>query len=819
MVAIKKSKLSDGYLIKRFINEVDIVSQVKHRNVVKLMGCCLETKFPLLVYEFIPNYTLLWHIHNRSLDYRFSWEMRIKIAAEIAWAVAYLHSATLTPIVHRDIKSSKILLDHTYTAKLIGFGVSRLFALGQSELTTLLDGTIGYLDPEYFQTTHLSDKSDVYGFGVVLAELITGRRPFSYDEPYESRNLATCFVSAIQEDRLLQILDENLVEGDLIQLKRVAELTERCLRVKSKERPSMKEVAIELEALRSVENHQLRDEDFNHREIMEKLFHPATPSNINGGYLLQHKKLGDYSANEKIRIFTVEDLQRATNNYDEGNIIDRGRYGTIYKGILPDYGVVAIKKSIKIYQQQIEKYINELEIASQINHQNVVKTLGCCLGTEIPLLVYEFITNGTLFSHIHDPVLASNFSWEMRIKVAAEAAAALAYLHMVPVIHGDIKSANILLDQVYTAKVTDFGAYRLDNSESTTFVQGTIGYLDPEYLQFGQMTEKSDVYSFGVVLAELLTGRQEVSFDRPEEERSLATFFLSAIEEDLVLQILDQNLLGQDKIEQLKRVAKLSVWCLSEKREERPSMKEVAMELEALRSVENHPWTDEDLNHEKIMEHLFNRATSSNFNGGFLLHHKLSRDYLDIETVRIFTAEDLQRATNNYEEGNIIGRGGYGTVYKGNLPDYGVVAIKKSRIIYQGKIEKYINEVQIVSQINHQNVVKILGCCLETEAPLQVYEFITNGTLFSHIHDPILASNFSWEMRIKVAAETASALAYLHMVPIVHGDIKSANILLDQTYTAKVSDFGASRFDYRYLNCFMFAKYFFRFKLSQVYGS
>ncbi|XP_040997706.1 wall-associated receptor kinase 2-like [Juglans microcarpa x Juglans regia] len=330
----------------------------------------------------------------------------------------------------------------------------------------------------------------------------------------------------------------------------------------------------------------------------------------NGGLILQRQLLNHKESIESAKIFSAKELGKATNNYDKSRVLGQGGFGTVYKGVLSDDKVVAIKKSNVVDQSQIEQFINEVVVLTKINHKNVVKLLGCCLETEVPLLVYEFITNGTLFDHIHDKNLSSSLSWEKRLKVASETAGALAYIHFetsMSIIHRDVKTTNILLDDNHTAKVSDFGASRLvplDHTRLTTVVQGTLGYLDPEYFHTSQLTEKSDVYSFGVVIAELLTSERALSMDRPEAERNLAMHFVIAMKEDRLLQIIDECILTEGNIEEIKEVANIAKKCLKVRGEDRPSMKEVTKELERLRLSEKHSLKKVDPNTQQITKHL-----------------------------------------------------------------------------------------------------------------------------------------------------------------------------------------------------------------------
>ncbi|XP_062095276.1 wall-associated receptor kinase 3-like [Humulus lupulus] len=287
VVAIKKSKFGAQIVqtdqIEQFINEVIVLMQINHRNVVRLLGCCLETEVPTLVYEFITNGTLYQHLHNKGTKTpSLPWELRLKIATETAGALAYLHYETNTQIVHRDVKTMNILLDENYIAKVSDFGTSRLIMQDEDQLSTLVQGTVGYLDPEYLQTSQLTEKSDVYSFGVVLGELLTGKKAFSFDKSNNvSQVLAMSFLSLKDDDQFNKFIDDDILnDGNMEVIKEVANLTKRCLRIKGDERPTMKEVAMELEGLRAMSKHPWVNVDHLDIEETEHLLGEIPSNNL-----------------------------------------------------------------------------------------------------------------------------------------------------------------------------------------------------------------------------------------------------------------------------------------------------------------------------------------------------------------------------------------------------------------------------------------------------------------------------------------------------------------------------------------------------------
>ncbi|XP_065866440.1 wall-associated receptor kinase 3-like [Euphorbia lathyris] len=362
--------------------------------------------------------------------------------------------------------------------------------------------------------------------------------------------------------------------------------------------------------------------------IMYKRRRKETNFFRNGGMLLKH---------QRVRIFTEAELVKATKNYDESQLLGEGGFGYVYKGILADGTQIAVKKAKDISKAQInEEYQQEIGIVSQVNHKNVVKILGLCLETKVPLLVYEFISNGTLFQHIHHKKPQALANWKNRLRVAEETALALNYLHSLadpPIIHGDVKTSNILLDDTYTAKVSDFGASVLispGDSDMASKIKGTFGYLDPEYLMTGCLTEKSDVYSFGVVLVELLTGEKPNFMARSGEKSNVIQYFISSIESHDLDQLVCFGVANEDEMEEIEAFAEIAKQCLCSSGAKRPTMKEVADEFGRLRKLNERSRWNHDKKSEEETEHLLGESSYDSIHVENLNQHDIYSLEMDL---------------------------------------------------------------------------------------------------------------------------------------------------------------------------------------------
>ncbi|XP_050380514.1 probable serine/threonine-protein kinase PBL7 [Argentina anserina] len=298
------------------------------------------------------------------------------------------------------------------------------------------------------------------------------------------------------------------------------------------------------------------------------------------------------AGSDGVQVFTFKQLHSATGGFSKSNVVGKGGFGMVYRGVLHDGRKVAIKLMDQAGRQGEEEFEMEVELLSRLRSPYLLPLLGYCSDNSRKLLVYEFMANGGLQEHLY-PVsggsnaLSTKLDWETRLRIALEAAKGLEYLHeqvSPPVIHRDFKSSNILLDKTFHAKVSDFGLAKLGSDKAgghvSTRVLGTQGYVAPEYALTGHLTTKSDVYSYGVVLLELLTGRVPVDMKRAPGEGVLVSWALPQLtDREQVVQIMDPALEGRYSMKEVIQVAAIAAMCVQPEAGYRPLMADVVQSL------------------------------------------------------------------------------------------------------------------------------------------------------------------------------------------------------------------------------------------------
>ncbi|XP_004488850.1 cold-responsive protein kinase 1-like [Cicer arietinum] len=344
----------------------------------------------------------------------------------------------------------------------------------------------------------------------------------------------------------------------------------------------------------------------------------------------------DISGIHNVRIYSYRELRNATDNFSPANKIGEGGFGPVYKGQLKDGKLAAIKVLSAESKQGVKEFLTEINVISEIEHENLVKLYGCCVEKDNRILVYNYLENNslaqTLLGGSHNSI---HFDWRARCKICVGVARGLAFLHeeVRPlIVHRDIKASNILLDKDLTPKISDFGLAKLIPANVThvsTRVAGTLGYLAPEYAIGGRLTRKADIYSFGVLLVEIVSGRCNTNSRLPSNEQFILERAWALYEQNELVGLVDTSLNWEFYAEQACKFLKIGLLCTQESPKHRPSMSSVVKMLTGEMKVDDSRMTKPalisdfmDLKVRKKQESIIDLKTTSTYNTSSASDHQ-----------------------------------------------------------------------------------------------------------------------------------------------------------------------------------------------------
>ncbi|KAJ0687540.1 putative protein kinase RLK-Pelle-LRR-I-1 family [Helianthus annuus] len=462
---------------------------------------------------------------------------------------------------------------------------------------------------------------------------------------------------------------------------------------------------------------------------------------------------------------SLEDIKRVTQNFHDDNFIGGGGFGKVYKGNLQDgdgFKTIVAKRLDTRFGQGEQQFFSELQILLDYKHENVIGLVGYCDETDEKVLIYEYLSKGSLDRYLNH----TSLTWVKRLNICIDVARALDFLHggvgkQAKVIHRDIKTENILLNNDWKAKLADFGLSLICsiNQETDYIIDhacGTKGYVDPLYRQSGFLTIESDIYSFGVVLFEILCGRSTFEIQK-REGHYLRDFIEKSFKEGKHGEVVFKQIREHIVPKSLITFQEVAYQCLHLEREKRPTTKKVLMQLKKALVFQNMASTMNQFAHLQI------------------------------------PLEAVAKATNNFHHDNIIEHGGVGIAYKGRLLWSGrlmeIIARRFDCKHVDGDLE-FLAEISALSDLKHKNLVSVIGFCDEIDEKIIVTTYGANGSLGQYLN----SLNLTWKQRLRICLGVARALSYLHYdkgrdYAILHCNINSNTILLDDNWETKLSGF------------------------------
>ncbi|GMP55453.1 hypothetical protein CsSME_00020266 [Camellia sinensis var. sinensis] len=541
----------------------------------------------ILVYEYMARGTLADHLYKTSRNqteistFHLTWERRLNICIGAAQGLDYFHTGTDQSFIHRDMKTTNILLYENWVAKISDFGLSKsTTSHSTTHVITRVKGTFGYLDPDYFHTRRLTKKSDVYAFGVVLLEVLCGRPPVDERFKEEEISLILWAQQCNKKGKVHRIIDPSL-SGQITpqSLKYFVEVAYNCLHNRPKERPTLAEVVGTLDLALVFKGIAIMSKGMNHwwRERKED----SSQSGLSKDLFWEPLSDGFTRSN---RHFSLDEIRAATNDFNERLLIGNDMFKNVYKGCVDgETSIVMIKRFSALALRNWKEVRANIEVHSLLeNHPHIVSLIGFCNVKPELIGVYDYMENGSLEDHLLN-TNNDTLPWKEQLRICIGATRGLQHLHeneKQRVIHCDIKPANILLDENWVAKLRGFGLSKLIPNDTkdvplmVSRISGTYGYMAPEYCMHGELTTKFDVYSFGMVLLLVLCAKNPCS-----DPFWLVHQFMTSI--NTIDQIIDSNLVGKIAPECSMKFVNIALSCLLDQAYRRPSIDNVVRSLQS----------------------------------------------------------------------------------------------------------------------------------------------------------------------------------------------------------------------------------------------